>query len=64
MMTVKRRPSQSAMSPAIRAPKKVPAERIEVMRDLCEEVRVVASGPSIISMKTFMPITPEMYPES
>jgi hypothetical protein len=33
VMIVARRPIQSAMDPAVRAPKKVPAERIETMRD-------------------------------
>src|SRR6266536_4100813 len=32
---VVRRPNQSARSPATREPKKVPAERIEMMSDLC-----------------------------
>ncbi len=32
-MMVVRRPSRSAMSPATSAPKKVPADRMEVMRD-------------------------------
>jgi hypothetical protein len=32
-MMVVRRPNQSARSPAISAPKKVPAERIDVIRD-------------------------------
>jgi hypothetical protein len=34
---VKRRPYQSAMSPAMRAPKNVPADRMETIRDLLEE---------------------------
>jgi hypothetical protein len=37
LMMVVRRPNQSARSPAMMAPKKVPAERIEVMSDLLEE---------------------------
>lgn len=36
-ITVVRRPNQSARSPAIKAPKKVPAERIETIRDFLEE---------------------------
>jgi hypothetical protein len=43
-MTVVRRPNQSARSPAIRAPKKVPAERIETMRDFFHEGTTKASG--------------------
>jgi hypothetical protein len=35
-MIVARRPIQSATEPAIRAPKKVPAERIETMRDFSQ----------------------------
>ncbi len=33
MMMVNRRPMKSARSPAMRAPKKVPAERIDVVKD-------------------------------
>ena len=36
-MIVTRRPMKSATSPAIRAPKNVPADRIDTMRDCCEE---------------------------
>jgi hypothetical protein len=42
---VVRRPIKSAISPAIIAPKKVPAERIDVIRDLfCELILNWASG--------------------
>jgi len=40
---VKRRPTKSATSPAMRAPKKVPQERIEVMSDLVDEGRANSS---------------------
>ena len=39
-MMVVRRPTKSARSPAMRAPKNVPAERMEVMRDFFHEGRV------------------------
>ena len=39
-MMVVRRPTKSAKSPAMIAPKKVPAERMEVMRDFCHDGRV------------------------
>jgi hypothetical protein len=35
VMMVDRRPIQSASEPAKRAPKKVPADRMDVMRDFC-----------------------------
>jgi len=38
-MIVQRRPIRSATSPAIRAPKKVPQERIPVKRDCCQPGR-------------------------
>lgn len=38
-MIVVRRPNQSERSPAIMAPKKVPAERIETIRELLDEDR-------------------------
>lgn len=75
-MMVARRPIQSAKSPAIRAPKKVPAERIEVISDFFQAGRVNASFSACVApepgmgmpvyrlMKYFMPMTPEMYPES
>src|ERR1700733_6105409 len=51
-MIVKRRPIKSAISPAMIAPKKVPADKIEVVRDFCQEAREnafftasLASGP-------------------
>jgi len=37
-MMVVRRPNQSARSPAMRAPKKVPAERMEVMSDFFHDL--------------------------
>lgn len=43
-MTVVRRPNQSARSPAMRAPKKVPAERIETIRDFFHEGMTKALG--------------------
>jgi len=46
------------------APKKVPAERIEVMRELFELVNLAIPGPSINWMKTEEPVTPLIYPES
>jgi hypothetical protein len=39
VMIVQRRPMRSATSPAIRAPKKVPQERIPVRRDCCHPGR-------------------------
>src|SRR3984957_210728 len=36
---VKRPPVESAASPAMIAPKKVPADNIEVVRDFCQEAR-------------------------
>ena len=41
-MMVVRRPNQSARSPAKMAPKNVPAERIDVMRDFFQSGRVKA----------------------
>jgi len=35
-MMVERRPIQSAKEPAMSAPKKVPAERIDTMSDFCQ----------------------------
>jgi hypothetical protein len=53
-ITVVLRPNQSARSPAMMAPKNVPALRIETMRDLCgvgitnaATVAAEASGPGI-----------------
>ena len=43
-MMVVRRPVKSAISPAMRAPKKVPAERMETMRDFCQEGRAKPLG--------------------
>jgi hypothetical protein len=39
VIIVVRRPIQSARSPAKRAPKKVPAERIETIKELFDEER-------------------------
>ena len=75
-MMVTRRPMKSARSPAISAPKKVPADKIEVMRDFFQAGNVNASvtslgepggggsKPSYRVMKYGMPMTPLMYPES
>ena len=52
------------MDMGVSSPKKVPAERMDVMSELCELVSDVASGPSIMWIKTFEPVTPLMYPES
>ena len=41
---VVRRPMKPAKSPAIRAPKKVPAERIETISDFCQEGRANPEG--------------------
>ena len=41
---VVRRPMKSVKSPAIRAPKKVPAERIETISDFCQEGRANPEG--------------------
>ena len=41
---VVRRPMKSAKSPATRAPKKVPAERIEAISDFCREGRANPEG--------------------
>ena len=49
-MTVKRLPSQSARSPAMRAPKKVPAERIDVMSEFSHEGRPKASFWSLVAL--------------
>lgn len=54
----------SAQSPAISAPKKVPADRMETMRDWSEPFSALAPGPSTSAMKTGEPMTPLMYPES
>ena len=43
-MTVVRRPIQSARSPARTAPKKVPADRIDVIKDLSEAGRTKAAS--------------------
>jgi hypothetical protein len=40
------RPKKSAVGAAVRAPKKVPAERIETIMDDCEEV--IAGAPSTV----------------
>jgi len=48
----------------MRAPKKVPAERIEVMSDERDDESAVAPGPMIASMNSFEAATPLMYPES
>lgn len=40
---VVRRPNQSAKSPAMRAPKKVPAERIDVINDFFQDGRTKES---------------------
>jgi hypothetical protein len=42
-MIVVRRPNQSERSPAIKAPKKVPADRIETISELLEEERTKES---------------------
>ena len=71
MMMVVLRPVKSATSPAMMAPKKVPADRMETIRDLREAGRVNWSAVSSLSssegdrpvwrvMKYFMPNTPLM----
>lgn len=70
MMIVVRRPMKSAKSPAAIDPKKVPAERMEVIRDFCHDGRVNLSSfgggksdflrPVKRVMKYSMPMTPLM----
>ena len=43
-MMVVRRPMKSAKSPAIRAPKKVPAERIDTIRDFSHDGKANPEG--------------------
>merc|ERR1719282_803770 len=61
------RPMISATSPAMMAPKKVPAERMEVIRDRWEPERAQSAGsvpggggPSMSSMNVSEPVTPLM----
>jgi hypothetical protein len=55
---VGRRPIISAKSPAIKAPKKVPALKIETMREVYEDRISVAVAPSTALMKRGAPKTP------
>ena len=71
-MIVVRRPMKSARSPAIIAPKKVPAERIEVIKDFFQDERMKTFSLPWNSLETGwkcsmtygMAMTPLMYPES
>lgn len=47
-MMVVRRPIQSAKSPAIRAPKKVPAERMDVIKDFFQAGKVKAFFSAVV----------------
>lgn len=58
------RPMISAKSPAARAPKKVPQDRMETMREVCEAEMAVAPVPATWSMNPWSARTPLMYPES
>lgn len=60
---VGRRPIISARSPAMRAPKKVPADKIETMREVWEEL-MASAFPAIERMNSLDESTPLMYPES
>jgi len=62
-MIVGRRPIISARSPAMRAPKKVPADKIETMREVWEEL-IASAFPAIERMNSLDESTPLMYPES
>lgn len=61
---VGRRPIMSARSPAMRAPKKVPAERMETIKEVVELEMAVAWGPAMAWMNSDDERTPLMYPES
>lgn len=69
---VVRRPMKSARSPVMIAPKKVPAERMEMIKDFFQDERVKISSLSLnsleigskCSMKYGMAMIPLMYPES
>lgn len=52
MMMVQRRPMKSATSPAIRAPKKVPADRMDTINDFSQEgkAKVVESMPGVVGL--------------
>jgi len=60
---VGRRPIMSARSPAMIAPKKVPADKIETMREVWEEL-MASAFPAIERMNSLDESTPLMYPES
>lgn len=65
-MMVHLRPMKSAMSPAARAPTKVPSDRMETMSDWVEPLSEGLAGSlmrfcgSMIPMKALMPVTPLM----
>ena len=48
-MMVKRRPIKSARSPAMMAPKKVPADRMEVMRESLDASRAKPADSASVS---------------
>jgi len=59
-MTVHLRPIQSATSPAMSAPKKVPQDRMETIREVLLSETALWPSPMTASMKIWEPRTPLM----